>query len=401
MFNPTGMNRRPPWSRRRRWIVWSAGVLVLACVTAVTIGTLRLARHRTTARDQRDQATRAVREARSAGAARWAPDALGRAERSAHDALITMQAQEVRLPFLANFAATASAWSSVRGAAQDATEQAIANKRDAQTRSERAIAQAQGAVSRIVTTSRFMRLGSNGQMLLSRAQLALIESRILHRQEEYSSAEERAEWTVVVADRLNDEAAIIADRYFQKGSIATWHRWKRQLVARSRSERQPAILVEKAEHRLTLYLSGEPVQFYDVELGAKWISAKTYSGDAATPEGQYRIVAKKDRGESAYHRALLLNYPNDKDRKAFAQAQRGGLLPSGARVGGLIEIHGAGRRGEDWTRGCVALSDRDIDDLFRRVHVRTPVTIIGGSGRKLYESLGYQEADRSLTFYER
>jgi hypothetical protein len=312
-----------------------------------------------------------------------------------------MQAQEVRLPFFASFAAASSAWSLVRGAAQYATERAIANKRDAWNRSEQAIARAQGAVSRIVTTSKFMHLGSSGQMLLSRAQLALIESRILHRQEEYASAEERAEWTVGMADRLNDEAASIADRYFQKSSIATWHRWQHQLVARSRSERQPAILVEKAEHRLTLYLSGEPVQFYDVELGAKWISAKTYSGDAATPEGQYRIVAKKDRGESAYHRALLLNYPNEQDRKAFAQAQRGGLVPSRARVGGLIEIHGAGRRGEDWTRGCVALSDRDIDDLFQRVHVGTLVTVVGGSGRKLYESIGHQEADRSLTVRER
>jgi lipoprotein-anchoring transpeptidase ErfK/SrfK len=370
-----------------RWIVGSAGVLLLACVTAVTIGTLRSARPRAMARDQRDQAMRAVWEARTAGAARWAPDTLARAEQSARDAWIIMQAQEGRLRFLANFAAAASAWSLVRGAAQDATEQSIVTKRDAQNRSQQAIVQAQSAVSGIVITSKFMHLGSNGQMLLSRAQLALIESRALHRQEEYSGAQERAEWSAGVAGRLNDEATSIANRYFQKGSIATWHRWKHQLVARSRSARQPAILVEKAEHRLTLYLSGEPVQFYDVELGSKWISAKTYSGDAATPEGQYRIVSKKDRGESAYHRALLLNYPNEQDRRAFAQARRDGLVPSGARVGGLIEIHGAGRRGEDWTRGCVALSDRDIDALFPWVHVGTPVTIIGGSGQKLYESL--------------
>lgn len=187
MFNPTGMNRRSPWSRRRRWIIWSASVPVLACVTAAASGSLRSARDKATARDQRDQATRAVWEARSAGAARWAPDALTRAERLAHDALITMQAQEVRLPFLAHFAAAASAWSSLRGAAQYATEQAIANKRDAQNRSEQAIVRAQGAVSRIVTTSKFVHLGSSGQMLLSRAQLALIESRILHRQEVDSS----------------------------------------------------------------------------------------------------------------------------------------------------------------------------------------------------------------------
>ena len=66
----------------------------------------------------------------------------------------------------------------------------------------------------------------------------------------------------------------------------------------------------------------------------------------------------------------------------------------------MMEIHGAGGRGDDWTRGCVAMSNAEIDDLFQRVHVGTAVTIVGGSGRKLYERIGYQERDRSLTFYE-
>ena len=53
------------------------------------------------------------------------------------------------------------------------------------------------------------------------------------------------------------------------------------------------------------------------------------------------------------------------------------MMSARARPGGLIEIHGEGGRGEDWTRGCVALSNRDMDDLFRRVAVGTPVTIVG------------------------
>lgn len=394
------MNHRPPRNWRRRRLAWIAGLLTLACASAFAAGTLRSARRRAVAREQQDQATRAVWEARTVGARRWAPGALARAEQAARAALVAMQVQEARLPLLADFSAAALVWSSARDVARNATQQAMANERDARNRSEQAIIRAQSTISKILATSEFVHLGSSDQMLLARAKLALSESRNFHRLGEYSGAQGRAEWATEVADRVNDDALNIAGRYLQKGVIATWHRWKVQLVARSRSERQPAILIEKADHRLTLYLSGKPIQSYDVELGSNWISAKTYSGDAATPEGHYRIVAKKDRGESGYHRALLLNYPNDQDRRAFAQARRGGLVPSGTRVGGLIEIHGAGRRGEDWTRGCVAMSNAEIDDLFQRVHIGTPVTIVGGSGRKLYERIGYQESDRWLTFYE-
>ncbi len=87
-----------------------------------------------------------------------------------------------------------------------------------------------------------------------------------------------------------------------------------------------------------------------------------------------------NHGQSKYYRALLLDYPNDADRERFAAAQRRGEIPRDARIGGLIEIHGEGGRGQNWTEGCVALSNRDIDDLFPRVSVGTPVTIVGGDG---------------------
>jgi murein L,D-transpeptidase YafK len=91
-------------------------------------------------------------------------------------------------------------------------------------------------------------------------------------------------------------------------------------------------------------------------------------------------VKKKDRGQSRYHRALLLDYPNAADRERFAAAQRRGEIPRGARIGGLIEIHGDGGRGQNWTEGCVALANDDMDDLYARVGVGTRVTIVGGDG---------------------
>lgn len=383
---------------RRPWILVTA-LLLLVCGTAVGVGTSVSLRRRTAAREQQDQALRAIREARSAGAARWAPETLGRAEQAVRDALLTMQAQEARLPLLARFAPAAAAWSIAGDAARDASRQAVAAERDARDQSAQAGDRARRSVSRIVATSGFVRLGPDGQTLLSRATLALAESQNLHRVGEYSGARDRALWVADVADGLNDEAMSIAARFFQQDSIEEWERWKRQLI--EESHRQPAILIEKAEHRLTLYDGGKIQQSWDVELGPNWISAKRFSGDAATPEGQYRIVARKDRGQSAYYRALLLDYPNDRDRRAFLKAQRGGLLPPGAQVGGLIEIHGEGGRSADWTRGCVALPNAEIDQLFKRVRVGTPVTIVGGRGENLYQGRGNRSADSAVHTYER
>ena len=140
------------------------------------------------------------------------------------------------------------------------------------------------------------------------------------------------------------------------------------------------MVVYKENHRLTLYNGGRAVKSYQVDLGYNAIRDKLHAGDAATPEGRYRITAKKGPGNSTYYKALLLNYPNDEDRAQFERARRAGQIPRWARVGGLIEIHGDGGRGKDWTKGCVALSNNDIDDLFSRVGVGTPVTIVGGDG---------------------
>jgi len=67
-------------------------------------------------------------------------------------------------------------------------------------------------------------------------------------------------------------------------------------------------------------------------------------------------------------------------------------IPRGASMGGLIEIHGNGGRGKDWTKGCVALRNSDMDDLFRRTSVGTPVTIVGGDGQGVFARLVREHA---------
>jgi murein L,D-transpeptidase YafK len=151
-------------------------------------------------------------------------------------------------------------------------------------------------------------------------------------------------------------------------------------VAWSRRTGRAAIVVRKDSHLLTLYRGGRRVRDYRADLGYGSIRDKLVAGDGATPEGRYRITVRKGKGQSIYYKALLLDYPNAEDRVAFARARRSGAVARGASPGGLIEIHGEGGRGKDWTKGCVALTNADIDQLFTRVEVGTPVTIVGSDG---------------------
>ncbi|PIP08288.1 MAG: hypothetical protein COX51_04730, partial [Syntrophobacteraceae bacterium CG23_combo_of_CG06-09_8_20_14_all_50_8] len=89
--------------------------------------------------------------------------------------------------------------------------------------------------------------------------------------------------------------------------------------------------------------------------------------------GKYRVIKKIS--VSRYHKALLINYPNDEDRRNFIRAKKKGLIPAGARIGGLIEIHGGGK--DSMTYGCIAMDNNAIDYIFSLVPVGTKVTIVG------------------------
>ncbi|MEP7008759.1 MAG: L,D-transpeptidase [Acidobacteriota bacterium] len=154
-----------------------------------------------------------------------------------------------------------------------------------------------------------------------------------------------------------------------------WQTWVDETIAGTVPDGH-AVVVDKARHRGFLVRGGRVVLGFPVELGARGMLRKLWEGDGATPEGRYSITAKKDLGASLYHRALLLDYPNASDRRDHDEAVRRGLVSGRRGPGGLIEIHGDGGRGQDWTNGCVALSDADIDRLFPKVEVGTVVTLV-------------------------
>lgn len=149
----------------------------------------------------------------------------------------------------------------------------------------------------------------------------------------------------------------------------------------------PGLVVYKHDRRLELYDGDTLVKSYRVGLGLDPVSPKAREGDRATPEGVYRTCAKNPN--STYSQAMVLNYPNraDADRglKAgmISRKQHDAIVsaddasqcpPFNTALGGLVEIHGKGSQ-SDWTWGCIALDDPDIEELYNALPVGTRVTI--------------------------
>jgi murein L,D-transpeptidase YafK len=139
-------------------------------------------------------------------------------------------------------------------------------------------------------------------------------------------------------------------------------------------EKVDLILIEKSAHTMTLMSKGKVLKTYHVALSTQPLGAKERAGDHKVPEGKYLVDQKKP--VSRFHLALHISYPNAADR---ARAKKMGVDP-----GGDIEIHGLEKkyawmgsmhRQVDWTDGCIAVTDAEIEEIYKLVPVGTAVEI--------------------------
>lgn len=135
-----------------------------------------------------------------------------------------------------------------------------------------------------------------------------------------------------------------------------------------------SIVIEKKARRLTLYHQGRALRSYLIALGTNPVGDKRFAGDRRTPEGVFFIDYKHEKSD--YHLAMHISYPDSSHR---ARAEAAGMSP-----GGDIMIHGlkngqgssgAFHRTVDWTDGCIALTDEEIEGMWSIVMVGTPVEI--------------------------
>ena len=142
-------------------------------------------------------------------------------------------------------------------------------------------------------------------------------------------------------------------------------------VAAGKADR---VLVDKSEAKLYLLQHGEVIKGYNVVFGENPIGHKQQQGDERTPEGNYVLDYKK--ADSSFHKAIHISYPNAED---IARAKAHGVDP-----GGLIMIHGQPNgmwwlayitQLFNWTNGCIAVTNAEMDEIWEAVDPGTPITI--------------------------
>jgi hypothetical protein len=159
---------------------------------------------------------------------------------------------------------------------------------------------------------------------------------------------------------------------------------------------QPSLLIDKPAYTLSLLDRGLTVRRFPIALGANPVNRKLHLDRASTPEGRYRIVGLQPRAE--YYRAYDLDYPNEVDRVRYRVLADNGQLPQPLpSIGGEIQIHGEGIA-SNWTWGCIALNNSDMDLLFSLSELSqgTQVLIVGSelSREDLESEDGLSEAER-------
>ena len=126
----------------------------------------------------------------------------------------------------------------------------------------------------------------------------------------------------------------------------------------------------KSDRNLFLFNNTSVLKAYRIDLGFAAVEPKQFEGDGKTPEGTYTVDRRNP--DSLFHLSIGISYPNEADI-AYAAAQ-------GREPGGDIFIHGGPRPGidaikPDWTAGCIAVSDREIEDIYAMVRDGTPIDI--------------------------
>ncbi len=134
------------------------------------------------------------------------------------------------------------------------------------------------------------------------------------------------------------------------------------------------VVVLKKERTLQLLSHGKVIKTYKVALGGDPVGAKTRQGDHKTPEGVYVLDSRN--AHSKFYKAIHISYPNGHDREAARQ--------KGVSAGGDVFVHGlpngykwvgASHRLKDWTDGCIAVTDQEIDEIWLAVPDGTQIDI--------------------------
>ena len=326
-----------------------------------------------------------ISRAREVEAHKYAPEILISAENSCQLAINEWKYQNDRVFFVRNYHQMLGLANEATDKAREATELAMHLKDSLQSGLSNKLKDVSYKLDHFDEYYAHLPLSGTTRQNFTTAKLRYMESKEAYERGDYKQVGVNLDVASQLITRSVAEAHNFLSDYFV--SLSKWQRWADETINWSKNNSAYAILVDKFAHKLYLYKDGKIKKEYTAELGPNWIGTKQYRGDKATPEGKYHITKKKSRHQTKYYKALLINYPNDEDQARYNTNVRNGTIPKRG-IGNLIEIHGDGGKGINWTDGCVALTNDDIDRVYELVGVGTPVTIIG-SLKSLKEINGF------------
>ncbi|MBN1598041.1 MAG: L,D-transpeptidase family protein [Bacteroidales bacterium] len=231
-------------------------------------------------------------------------------------------------------------------------------------------------------------LSSEDREELAKSKLLLNEGILAYSQANYYLCKSKLESLETLITVLSKKYENKLVKYFEQYEL--WQSWIDQTISSSKKHKTFCIIVDKYNRKCILYKNGRRIHDFKIELGVNWIGDKNQQGDKSTPEGLYKIVSKKTNGATRYYKAFLIDYPNEEDKKRFLLNKKNGVIKQDAEIGNLIEIHGNGGKGIDWTDGCIALTNFDMDILYSVCTEGTKVTIVG-SVKPLHELFSYKQ----------
>lgn len=176
---------------------------------------------------------------------------------------------------------------------------------------------------------------------------------------QYDQGTQRIKETLIIKNTLNIKVPISPD---------------------TMDKEQVRIVVSKSRYVVDVFYRNKLIRSYKAVFGPKPMEDKCMQGDRCTPEGWFTI--KNKNPNSKYDKFMLLSYPNDTSLAHFNKLKEEGRIPKSAKIGGDVGIHGVWKGGDDmietgvnWTDGCVAIRNKDVEELYNFVVVGTRVWI--------------------------
>ncbi|PKP41976.1 MAG: hypothetical protein CVT95_12630 [Bacteroidetes bacterium HGW-Bacteroidetes-12] len=252
---------------------------------------------------------------------------------------------------------------------------AIQRKKEIKAEVERNILEFKRKLKYVEFATSKLPLNHNIRKNLTPIAIILNEAEMAYARNNFITARDRLESISQKVDNLNKKTTDLLDDYFK--DYSKWVDLNDEMRKWSKANNSVSLVVDKFSRTCIVYKAGKKHKEFDVELSINWLGDKIQSGDKATPEGKYKVTLRKSGKKTIYHKSLEINFPNADDKIRFEQEKSKGNIPRNAKIGGSIAIHGGGGRGIDWTEGCVALENGDMDKLYSLCSVGTPVAIVG------------------------